>query len=95
MADADALMAALPRHYACVLYADAEAIHRMDPASQSVDEVFSGVYRIFWRSSATGWRNRSGSVGVPLIPRLITEWAHERSGVDLHPGAHDRRTIRD
>ena len=27
------------------------------------------------------------SSGVPLIPRMMTEWAHSRTGIDIHPGA--------
>jgi serine O-acetyltransferase len=68
------------------LYADAEAIYRMDPAAANVDEVFlayTGFLAIICHRVAHPlWRR-----GVPIIPRLITEWAHERSGVDLHPGA--------
>ena len=26
-------------------------------------------------------------LGVPLIPRMMTEWAHSRTGIDIHPGA--------
>jgi serine O-acetyltransferase len=68
------------------LYADAEAIYRMDPAASNVDEVFlayTGFLAIICHRVAHPlWKQ-----GVPIIPRLITEWAHERSGVDLHPGA--------
>ncbi|MCC7054915.1 MAG: serine acetyltransferase [Gemmatimonadaceae bacterium] len=68
------------------LYADAEAIHRMDPAAQSVDEVFlayPGFLAIACHRVASPlWHHQ-----VPILPRLITEWAHARTGVDLHPGA--------
>lgn len=81
----DDLMAALPR-IRTRLYADAEAIHRMDPAAQSIDEVFLAypgfLATICHRVSQPLWLQR-----VPIIPRLLTEWAHERTGVDLHPGA--------
>ena len=84
-ADADALMAALPG-IRIRLYADAEALHQMDPAAQSVDEVFLAypgfLATICHRVAQPLWHR-----GVPIIPRLITEWAHERTGVDLHPGA--------
>ncbi|MDZ7632533.1 MAG: serine O-acetyltransferase EpsC [Gemmatimonadaceae bacterium] len=82
---ADALMAALP-DIRIRLYADAEAIHRMDPAAQSIDEVFLAypgfLATICHRVAQPLWQH-----GVPIMPRLITEWAHERTGVDLHPGA--------
>ena len=28
------------------------------------------------------------TLGVPLIPRMMTEWAHKQTGIDIHPGAH-------
>lgn len=82
---ADALMSALPS-IRIRLYADAEAIHRMDPAAQSIDEVFLAypgfLATICHRVAQPLWQR-----AVPIMPRLITEWAHERTGVDLHPGA--------
>jgi serine O-acetyltransferase len=81
----DALMDALPG-IRSRLYADAEAIYRMDPAAQSLDEVFLAypgfLATICHRVAQPLWHQ-----AVPIMPRLITEWAHERTGVDLHPGA--------
>ena len=65
---------------------DAEAAIKGDPACKSTDEVvlcYPGfdaitvhrVARILWE------------LGVPLIPRMMTEIAHSRTGVDIHPGA--------
>lgn len=85
VAAVDALMTALP-DIRRRLYADAEAINRMDPAAQNIDEVFLAypgfLATICHRVAQPLWQS-----GVPIIPRLITEWAHERTGVDLHPGA--------
>jgi serine O-acetyltransferase len=82
---ADQLMAALP-DIRIRLFADAEAIFRMDPAAQNVDEVFLAypgfLATICHRVAQPLWLAQ-----VPIMPRLITEWAHERTGVDLHPGA--------
>ena len=82
---ADAQMAALP-DIRVRLYADAAAIYRMDPAAQDIDEVFLAypgfLATICHRVAQPLWQAR-----VPIMPRLITEWAHERTGVDLHPGA--------
>jgi serine O-acetyltransferase len=68
------------------LYADAAATHRMDPAAQSVDEVFLAypgfLATICHRVAKPLWLSK-----VPIVPRLLSEWAHERTGVDLHPGA--------
>jgi serine O-acetyltransferase len=84
-ASTDALMLALPA-IRTQLYSDAEATFRMDPAATSVDEIFlayTGFLAIICHRVAHPlWK-----LGVPIVPRLITEWAHERSGVDLHPGA--------
>jgi serine O-acetyltransferase len=81
----EGLMGALP-DIRRRLYDDAEAIHRMDPAAQNVDEVFLAypgfLATICHRVAQPLWHSR-----VPIMPRLITEWAHERTGVDLHPGA--------
>ncbi len=82
---ADRLMTALP-DIRIRLYADAEAVYRMDPAAQSIDEVFLAypgfLATICHRVAQPLWQAQ-----VPIMPRLITEWAHERTGVDLHPGA--------
>ncbi len=32
-------------------------------------------------------RARFVSGGAPIIPRMMTEWAHSRTGIDIHPGA--------
>ena len=82
---AETLMTSLP-DIRIRLYADAEALHRMDPAAQTVDEVFLAypgfLATICHRVAQPLWLEK-----VPIMPRLITEWAHERTGVDLHPGA--------
>ena len=79
------LMEALPA-IRSRLYADAEAINRMDPAAQSVDEVFL-AYPGFLATICHRIAQPLFHSDVPIMPRLITEWAHERTGVDLHPGA--------
>lgn len=75
----------LPKLLEC-LKLDAEATFLGDPAAQSVDEVIVcypgffavGIYRI---------ANFLYSLKLPIIPRTITEFAHERTGIDIHPGA--------
>lgn len=65
---------------------DAQAIYRGDPAAHSIDEVilsYPGFYAIAVYRLAH-WVLRQG---VPLVPRLISEVAHARTGVDIHPGA--------
>jgi len=68
------------------LWLDAKAIHEGDPASESIDEVISaypGFFAIYtYRIAHEFYRLK-----VPIFPRILTEFAHYRSGVDIHPGA--------
>jgi serine O-acetyltransferase len=75
----------LPRIYK-LLWLDAQAIHEGDPASESLDEVISaypGFFAIYTQRIANALLVR----GVPLLPRMFTEYAHLRTGIDIHPGA--------
>lgn len=68
------------------LVLDAEAIDDFDPASESIDEVvlaYPGFYAICVYRIA----HLLLSAGVPLVPRLLTEFAHRQTGIDIHPGA--------
>ena len=69
-----------------VLATDVQAAYDGDPACQSLDEVifcYPGLDAVtVYRLSHVLWE-----LGVPLIPRMMTEWAHSRTGMDLHPGA--------
>jgi serine O-acetyltransferase len=76
---------ALPQIYDR-LWLDAQAIHEGDPASESLDEVISaypGFFAIYTQRIAHELYNS----GVPILPRMLTEYAHIRTGVDIHPGA--------
>jgi len=68
------------------LVSDAEAIFEGDPASRSVDEVvitYPGFYAIIvYRAAHELWR-----LEIPVMPRLWTEYAHGKTGIDIHPGA--------
>lgn len=68
------------------LIGDAEAIYRGDPAARSVDEVILS-YPGFLSIACYRLAHPLYDAGVPLLPRLISEWAHTRTGVDIHPGA--------
>jgi serine O-acetyltransferase len=82
---ARSFMESLPQVYA-LLWRDAQAILAGDPASESLDEViaaYPGFYAIAaYRIAHCFYRSR-----VPVFPRLISEYAHRRTGVDIHPGA--------
>lgn len=68
------------------LIEDAGAAVSGDPAAQSIAEVilcYPGHYAItVHRFAHLVW-----SLGVPLLPRMMTEHAHRVTGIDLHPGA--------
>lgn len=78
--------AAIPSLYA-KLMKDAEALLAFDPAARSVEEVlvaYPGFYATaIYRLSHQLWKQ-----GVEILPRLFTEYAHSKTGVDIHPGAH-------
>jgi serine O-acetyltransferase len=78
-------LAALPAVHA-VLRSDAEAIFHGDPAARSLDEViltYPGFHAIALHRVAHALH----LMGVPLVPRLLGEYAHSETGVDIHPGA--------
>ena len=68
------------------LMIDATAIERGDPAAESVDEVVL-AYPGFLAIAVYRIAHRFSELGVPLLPRVLTEWAHEKTGIDIHPGA--------
>ncbi len=69
-----------------VLWTDVDAAYEGDPAAKSYEEVivaYPAVEAIAIQRMAHLLYERE----VPLIPRLMTEWAHSRTGIDIHPGA--------
>jgi serine O-acetyltransferase len=78
-------LAALPE-LRTALMADAQAAYDGDPAATGTDEVifcYPGLYAITCYRIA----NRLLKEGAMIIPRMITEHAHEKTGIDIHPGA--------
>lgn len=68
------------------LIKDIKAAYSGDPAATSYAEVISsypGILVICFHRIA----HQLFKSGVPLIPRLINEWAHSKTGIDIHPGA--------
>ncbi|HEX5749349.1 MAG TPA: serine O-acetyltransferase EpsC [Archangium sp.] len=78
-------MEQLPEIYAW-LRQDAEAINQADPAARNVDEVIL-TYPGFYAIAIYRIAHALHLLGFPLLPRLLTELAHQRTGVDIHPGA--------
>ena len=65
---------------------DVEAAYEGDPALKTRDEAifaYPGLFAITNQRIA----HRLHVLGVPLIPRIITEYAHTLTGIDIHPGA--------
>jgi serine O-acetyltransferase len=65
---------------------DAQAIFEGDPAARSVDEVLL-TYPGFYAIAVFRIANLLHRLGLPLVPRLLTELAHRNTGVDIHPAA--------
>jgi len=65
---------------------DAQAIHEGDPASESIDEVIS-AYPGFFAIYTYRIAHEFYKLGIPVFPRMLTEFAHFRTGIDIHPGA--------
>jgi serine O-acetyltransferase len=70
-----------------VLALDVEAAYAGDPACKSLDEV---IFCYPGLEAITVYRlaHLLHQLGVPLIPRMMTEWAHSKTGIDIHPGAN-------
>jgi serine O-acetyltransferase len=69
-----------------VLRTDVEAAYEGDPAAQSYEEIIVAYPSIeavaIQRLAHLLYRQ-----DLPLVPRMMTEWAHGRTGIDIHPGA--------
>jgi serine O-acetyltransferase len=69
-----------------ILATDVLAAFESDPAAHSTDETifcYPGLFAIFVQRLA----HEFFELGVPLLPRIMTEYAHSRTGIDIHPGA--------
>ena len=69
-----------------ILATDVQAAYEGDPAAFNTDEVifsYPGVFAITVNRVA----HELHRMGVPLIPRMMTEYAHNLTGIDIHPGA--------
>ena len=69
-----------------LLAADVDASFDGDPAAVSKNEIvfsYPGIYAVMVNRLA----HELYALNVPLIPRMMTEHAHDRTGVDIHPGA--------
>lgn len=68
------------------LQLDAEAILSGDPAAASLEEVII-AYPGFLATAVHRVAHELYRLDVPLFPRLLSEWSHRETGIDIHPGA--------
>lgn len=69
-----------------LLFTDVEAMYRNDPAVSGIGEIIYS-YPVIRAMIHYRVAHRLLTMGVPVIPRVITEMAHSRTGIDIHPGA--------
>jgi serine O-acetyltransferase len=69
-----------------MLATDVQAAYDGDPACRNQDEV---IFCYPGLEAITVYRlaHELHEFGVPFIPRMMTEWAHKQTGIDIHPGA--------
>ena len=80
-----ALLESLPRLRE-LLATDVQAAYDGDPAAQGLDEIilcYPGLRAITVHRLA----HELYGLDVPFIPRMMAEWSHNRTGIDIHPGA--------
>ncbi|MFT7640533.1 MAG: serine O-acetyltransferase [Pirellulaceae bacterium] len=69
-----------------ILATDVQAAYDGDPACTNLDEVifcYPGLSAVAVHRVA----HEMYKLGVPFIPRMMAEWAHQETGIDIHPGA--------
>lgn len=82
---ADTFFNSLPEIRARLLK-DADAMTNGDPAAISTAEVIR-TYPGFYAIAIYRLANQLYHLNVPLVPRILTEHAHGKTGIDIHPGA--------
>ncbi len=69
-----------------LVQSDIQAAYEGDPAAINLDEIIL-AYPAVEAVSIQRLAHILHRQGVPLVPRIMTEWAHSRTGIDIHPGA--------
>lgn len=65
---------------------DARAFLENDPSANSVEEIYL-AYPGFFAIAIYRLSHELYQIGLPLVPRLMAEWAHRLTGTDINPGA--------
>ncbi|WP_439558092.1 serine O-acetyltransferase EpsC [Dyadobacter sp.] len=81
----DEIFTGIPEIYEMLLK-DAKSITDNDPASVSIEEVIA-VYPGFTAIATYRFAHLFAQCGIPLLPRMLTEFAHGQTGIDIHPNA--------
>lgn len=87
----DEFFAQLPELYE-LLQEDAQATMAFDPAATSLEEVIT-TYPGFHAITIYRLAHQLVQLGVPLLPRMLTEHAHSKTGIDIHPAAQIGRSF--
>jgi serine O-acetyltransferase len=69
-----------------ILSTDVQAAYDGDPAAKSIEEIILS-YPCVEAIAIQRLAHVLYRADVPLLPRMMTEWAHEKTGIDMHPGA--------
>ncbi|MGI9114677.1 MAG: serine O-acetyltransferase EpsC [Chthoniobacterales bacterium] len=69
-----------------MLWTDIDAAYEGDPAARSYEEIIL-AYPALEAIAIQRMAHELYLKELPLIPRIMTEWAHSRTGIDIHPGA--------
>jgi len=68
------------------LLEDAQAVLDFDPAAKSIEEVLV-AYPGFYATAVYRFSHELHKLGVKILPRFFSEYAHSKTGIDIHPGA--------
>jgi serine O-acetyltransferase len=68
------------------LWADIDAAYEGDPSAHSFEEIIL-AYPAIEAIAIQRMAHLLYQHNLPLVPRMMTEWAHGRTGIDIHPGA--------
>ncbi|MEI6767136.1 MAG: serine O-acetyltransferase EpsC [Bacteroidota bacterium] len=69
-----------------LLVLDAKSILKNDPAAGSMEEIIY-AYPGFYAVAVHRVAHEIYLMEIPILPRLISEYAHQKTGIDIHPGA--------
>jgi serine O-acetyltransferase len=84
-ATTDAFFEAVPAIYQALLL-DAQAVLQFDPAAESLEEVLV-AYPGFYATAVHRFSHQLWVMGIKILPRVFAEYAHGKTGIDIHPGA--------